>query len=186
MLAEGEFVKHKTKEIVFMSLYVALSIVLDYIKEFLPFLNMASGGSINIALIPVVVASFHLGSKKGVFVGLLWWFISFLLGLNKWFISVPQYMLDYIIPSGVIGLSSIFYKKRQNYEIVLGIMLAMVIRTSSIVVSGAIFWPGDLASGSLPAWTYSLGYNMPYSLITTVMLVLIVPIIMKTLNKYLI
>ena len=169
-----------------MSLYVALAIVLDYIKEFIPFLNMASGGSINIALIPVVIGSFHLGVKKGCLIGLLWWLISFSLGLNKWYISIVQYLLDYIIPSGIIGICAIFYKNKKTSEIIGGIILMMVIRTLCIIISGAIFWPGDLASGSKAAWLYSLTYNLPYSFLTLIMLIIVTPIILKSLNKNLI
>jgi len=176
----------KTKAIVSMALYISLAIVLDYIKEFMPFLNMPSGGSVNIALIPVVISSFHLGYKKGILVGFLWWLVSFSLGLNEWFISVPQYLLDYIIPSCVVGFSSLFYKHKNNKEIVGGILLTMFIRTLSICLSGAIYWPGDLASGSNAAWVYTFSYNLPYCIATTVMLVIIVPILLKSINKYLV
>lgn len=186
MLAEGENMNNKTKELVLIALFIALAIVLDYIKEFLPFLNMPSGGSINIALIPVVVGSFVLGYKKGILIGIMWWLLTFVLGMNRWFLSIPQYLLDYIIPSSIVGISSIFFKKKKTAEIVLGIVVAMLIRTISIIISGAIYWPGDAASGSVAAWAGSLSYNLPYCLATMVMLIIIVPIILKSIKKYLI
>ena len=178
--------KNKTKELVLIALFIALAIVLDFVKEMLPFLNMPSGGSVNIALIPVVVGSFVLGYKKGIVIGLMWWLLTFVMGMNRWFISIPQYLLDYIIPSGIIGISSIFFKKKKIYEEVLGIILAMLIRTASIIISGAIYWPGDAASGSAAAWVGSLSYNLPYSIATLVMLIVVVPIILKALKKYLV
>lgn len=177
--------ENKTRNIVFIALYVALAISLDYIKELLPFLNMRAGGSINIALIPIVVASFHLGVKKGIVTGLMWWLLSFVLGLNKWFICLPQYLLDYIIPSGIVGISSLFYKNKTSKEIILGIILMMIIRTTSIIVSGAYYWPGELASGSKAAFIYSLSYNLPYSVLTCLMLVILIPIILKSLKNVL-
>ena len=87
MLAEGENMKNKTKELVLIALFIALAIVLDFVKEMLPFLNMPSGGSVNIALIPVVVGSFVLGYKKGIVIGLMWWLLTFVMGMNRWFIS---------------------------------------------------------------------------------------------------
>ena len=173
----------KTKDLVFMGLYVALAIALDYFKEMLPFLNMANGGSINIALIPVVVASFHLGALKGMIVGALWWLVSSLLGLNNSILNVAQYLLDYVIPSVVIGAASIFYRKHTSLEALLGIALTMFIRTASIIISGAFFWPGDAAAGSLAAWVGSLSYNLPYSIATMVMLMIVVPLIMIRLKK---
>ena len=177
--------ENKTRKIVFIALYVAIAITLDYIKEFLPFLNMKAGGSINIALIPIVVASFHLGVKNGIITGLMWWLLSFVLGLNKWFICLPQYLLDYIIPSGIIGISSLFYHHKKTREIVFGIILMMFIRTLSIVISGVYYWPGELASGSKAALIYSLSYNLPYSIATCIILAMLVPIILKTLKNVL-
>lgn len=171
------------KRMAFIAIYVALAIVLDFIKEFIPFLNMPQGGSINIALIPIVFASFHLGYKEGFVAGLLWWAISSLMGLNRWILTPLQYLLDYIIPSSIIGLAGIFYKeKSSNIQIILGILLVMIIRTLSIVISGVYYWPDDLAAGSLAAWSASLAYNLPYSIATCIMLMIVIPLLLRTLK----
>ena len=183
--------KFETRDIVLIAMYVALAIVLDYVKEFLPFLNMPQGGSLNIALIPIVIGSFHLGFGYGALIGLLWWGVSSLMGLNNDIVSPMQYVLDYIVPSVIIGLSSIFYRtsddsKMKLIKMEVGIFLMMAIRTASICISGAYFWPGDAAAGSLAAWSGSLAYNLPYCIATGVMLMVLVPLAMtriKTLIK---
>ena len=175
---------NKNKKLVLISIYCALAIVLDYIKSFIPFLNMPSGGSINIALIPVVICSFHLGVVDGIVCGLLWWLVSSILGLNPYYINIMQYIVDYILPSGIIGISSILYKKKNIWEIELGILLMMVIRTFFLVLSGALYWPGDAASNSAAAWLASITYNVPYSLATLVMLLVLIPLLIKSLKKY--
>lgn len=169
---------NKTRQIIFISYYVALAIVLDYIKTFIPFLNMPTGGSVNIALIPVVICSFHLGYKSGMLVGALWWLVSSLLGLNNYYLNLVQYILDYIVPSVIVGAASIFYRHNKMHEIQLGILLTMFIRTTSVLISGAIFW-FDGASNSVPAWLYTCSYNLPYSIATTIMLMIVVPVIIK-------
>ena len=58
----------KTKDLVYVGIYLALVLVLDLTKEMIPFLNLPFGGSINIALIPLTVASFHLGYKKAMLI----------------------------------------------------------------------------------------------------------------------
>ena len=73
-----------------------MALVLDYIKSFIPFLNMPSGGSINIALIPIVICSFHLGYVDAMSCGLLWWLITSVLGLNPYYINLSQYIVDYM------------------------------------------------------------------------------------------
>lgn len=175
----------KTKDIVLISIYVVLTIVLDITKTLIPFLNMPSGGSVNIALIPLTISSFHLGVKKGLLVGFLWFLISSLLGLNFYFVSFFQIIFDYIIPSIIMGGSAIFIKKNNLIEIESGIILMMFIRIFSICLSGALFWCEGEVSGSLNAWIFSLTYNLPYLIVTLVMLVIVIPILLKTLKKYL-
>lgn len=174
---------NKNKRLVFISIYCALALVLDYIKTFIPFLNMPAGGSINIALIPIVVCSFHLGVVDGIVSGLLWWLISSILGLNPYYISFVQYVVDYVLPSGVIGLCSVFYKKKNIFEVELGITLMMIIRTMCLLISGAIFWPDGVAANSLAAWSASLIYNLPYSIGTLIMLLIIVPVVLKSIKN---
>ena len=176
---------NKTRQIAYMAMYLALAVGLDYIKELIPFLNMPSGGSVNIALIPIVLASFHLGVKKGVLLGLLWWFISFIMGLNSDFINIYQYLFDYILSSAVIGAGSFLYKKKSTSEVIIGILICMLLRTVFICISGAYFWVGDLAAGSKEAWIASLAYNGPYCLATAVMLIVLMPILLKSLKNIL-
>lgn len=179
----GVFLMNKTRRMVLISIYVALALVLDYIKAFIPFLNMPSGGSINIALIPIVVCSFQFGVGDGAAAGLLWWLMSSILGLNNWIINIWQYLLDYIIPSVLPGCCSFLYKNKKLTEMELGIFICMLLRTAVLILSGAIFWPGEAASNSLAAWISSIVYNSPYSLLTMVMLLVIIPLITKSLRK---
>lgn len=175
---------NKNKKIVLISIYCALALVLDYIKSFIPFLNMPQGGSINIALIPVVLCSFHLGTINGMLCGLLWWLISSLLGLNPYYISIMQYITDYVFPSVVIGTCSIFYHKKKIFELELGIIFMMIIRTTLLVISGAVFWPSGVASNSYQAWTLSLAYNIPYCASTLIMLLIVMPLLVRSIRKY--
>ena len=168
------------KRMVFIAIYVALALVLDYIKEMLTFLDLPQGGSVNIALIPIVFASFHLGYKEGMISGLLWWAISSLMGLNAWMINPIQYCLDYIIPSSIVGLASIFNKRDNSYiKSFIGIIFVMIIRTMSIILSGVYYWADGVAAGSKAAWIASLSYNLPYSIMTCAMLLIIIPLLLK-------
>ena len=173
----------RNQRLIFISIYCALSLVLDYIKSFIPFLQMPSGGSINIALIPIVVCSFHLGVVSGMITGFLWWLISSLLGLNPYYISFMQYVIDYIIPSVVVGISSLFYKKKNIFEIEIGLVLMMIIRIFCLIISGAYFWTDGIASGSKAAYIASIVYNVPYSIATLIMLMIIIPIVLYRLRK---
>lgn len=173
------------KRLVLIALYVALAIVLDYVKEMLPFLNMPKGGSINIATIPIVLVSFHLGILDGCISGFLWLVVSFALALNYPPIGVIEFILDYFIPSTILGISSILGKNGYLRQIA-GIVIANAIRMISIILAGVYFWfPKGAAAGSALAWANSLEYNLPYLLATTVMLTVVIPLLYERLNKIL-
>jgi|GEM_PF-776625 len=176
----------KIKVIVLIGLYTALAVCLDFLKAFLPFLDMPMGGSINIATIPIVIASFHLGIFNSFIVGLLWYVLTSIFGLNYPPISVLECLFDYLIPSTIFCISSIFYKRKKSLlNIELGILLSNLIRIVSILIAGAYFWfPESSAAGSLAAWLNSLTYNLPYLIATMVMLMIIVPIIIKRRENY--
>lgn len=178
---------NKTRRIVIISIFCCLSVVLDIIKEFIPFLNLPSGGSINISLIPIFVCGFCFGIKEGLACSFLSFLLSSLLGLNSYIISIPQYILDYIVPFICVGLGSAFYKNKKLWQMEIGILLAMFLRTLSIIISGAYYWiESTMLAGSKEAIIFSITYNVPYALLTTILLMITVPLINKMLRKYLV
>jgi len=176
----------KTKKLVYIGIFVSLALVFDYIKGLIPFLNMSEGGSINIALIPIVLSSFMLGPISGVITGFLWWLSSSILGLNPYYISIGQYLCDYILPSVIPGMSSILFinNKEKRYLFYLGIVLTGLLRTVCLIISGAYFWVDEAARFSKASIIYSFSYNLPYNLLTTILLLIVVPILYQRLFKY--
>ena len=172
----------KTRDLVYIAMYVALAVVLNVFKEMIPFINMPNGGSINIALIPIAIASFHLGWKKGVVIAFLWWLITFMMGYNNYFLNPVQYLLDYLIPYLALGFAGIFYKKNNLFTMELGITITMLINTFSVIISGVYFWAEGMAAGSWPAWLFSLQYNLTYSIPTLVLLLIVVPLAHRLLR----
>jgi len=178
--------KNKNKKLAFIAIYVALAIVLDYIKTFIPFLNLPSGGSVNIALIPIVLSGYHLGYKNGFLVSTIWLVLSVILGLNTYFINVFQYTLDYLIGNLCLGMCSIFYRKKTNLEIVIGICVMSLIKLITVVFSGMYYWTGEGAQINIEGFIVSFSYNAPAIIITTIMLCVLIPILYKTVKRYLI
>lgn len=177
----------KTRRIVIISIFSCLSVVLDIVKAFIPFLNMPSGGSINISLIPIVLICFILGTKDGIACAVISFLISTIFGLNSIYISPVQYLFDYIIPSVCLGLAALFYKNKNILEMEFGIIFVMLIRTISIIISGTYFWfESTTVAGSSVALIGSIVYNLPYCLLTTIMLLLVIPLLKKVLDKYLV
>lgn len=65
-----------------------------------------------------------------------------------------------------------------------GIMIAMVLKYLSQVLSGVYFWfPEGSAAGSAAAWAFSLSYNLWYNVVTMIICVILVPLLVETLRK---
>ncbi len=175
--------KLSVRDLVLMAFYAALALVLDYVSAMIPFLQMPKGGSINLAVIPVFVASYHLGWKKGAVTGILWWLIGFLMGLNNWFVDPFQYALDYVIPAVICGLAACLPKIGKVSNLYSGVIVMMIFKFLSHVLAGVYYWPPEgAARGSWPAWTYSLGYNLWYNLATLVVALVLVTLLVKKLS----
>lgn len=99
----------KVRQIAYLALYVALYVILKWVGNLIPFLQMPNGGSIELELIAVFIASYHLGWKSGVIVAILSWLITMLLGFPMWFVSPMQTVLDYVLPLVVVGLASFLW-----------------------------------------------------------------------------
>ena len=93
----------------YMALYVALYVVLKWVGNLIPFLQMPNGGSIELELIAVFIASYHLGWKAGIGVALLSWLITYILGFPMWLYYPIQIVLDYMGPLVVCGMASLIW-----------------------------------------------------------------------------
>ena len=94
----------KIQTIAYMGLYAALFVVLWYVGQFIPFLKMPDGGSIELEFAALFVASFHLGWKKGLVVALISWLLEFMFGGANYFLSPMQYFLDYLCAFAAVQL----------------------------------------------------------------------------------
>ncbi len=186
----------RLKTMVFAAMYVALAIVLDYVKQFIPFTSIwENGGSIDIALIPLVFASFHLGWKWGLVTTIVEFIVSILVGGTQLYFAqynvAVGFLCDYIIPQAIVAFACMFMipKFRDNPKLKwvgmeLGIILVMVIRIACQVISGAYCWMSDgVSAGSGAAWAYSFTYNVSYGIPTLIMLLIVIPLLYKMFEK---
>ena len=176
-------------DLVYMAFYVALGLVLTYLNELLPIIQMPNGGSLEYAVISCFIASYHLGWKNGVLVSFLTWLIGTMFGFHWWFVSWPQVALDYIIPYAFLGIASVFPKIKIGSftlsNIYTGITGCMLIKYASQVLSGVYFWfPEGEAAGSVAAWIYSMWtYNLGYNLVTLIVALILTPPLIKSVRK---
>lgn len=174
--------KMSTKNLAYAALLVAISVVLTYVDNVIP--SMPQGGSyISFAVIPIFLASYLLGVSYGVFIGFAVSALQFALGLAV-FYGPWSVALDYVVPLSVCGLAALIpnIRLKGNSIIAIGVVLSMFLKFSSHYLSGAVLFAEYAPAGQSP-FLYSLIYNLPYNLITTVSSVLIVSLILPSLKK---
>ncbi len=157
------------------ALMLAVGIVLSLVK----LIDLPYGGSVTVAsMLPVILISYRHGVKYGLITGIAYGIIQQLLGLNTlsyvttWISIIAVIMLDYVVAFTVIGFGGIFRKivKAQPASLVLGTILACLLRYACHVISGATVWAG-LSIPTNAALIYSVGYNATYMIPETIVTV---------------
>ncbi len=149
-----------TRSIVYGAISIALSFTLSYAKLF----KLPQGGSVTFAsLLPLMVYCCMFGTRRGIVVCTIY---GVLQALQDPFIIHPmQFLLDYPLAFGLIGVSGIFmekgvFKEKKIVAFLLGGIIAVVLRYACHVCSG-VFAFADYADldkyGS--AIVYSMAYN---------------------------
>ena len=72
------------QKMVFAAFYAALAVVFMAFNTMVPIFEMPNGGSLELFVIAIILASFHLGWKWGVGVGLIAWVLGMMFGYNKY------------------------------------------------------------------------------------------------------
>ncbi len=150
----GKKVATTTKSIVYASVTIAMSFALSYIR----FLELPQGGSITFAsLLPLMVYSYMFGIRKGVIAGIIYGFLQFIQA--PWFYHPIQFLLDYPIAFGAIGLTAILKEKKvlgskAPIQFALGALIAVTLRYLAHVISGIfVFGSADPSYGAV-AWSF--------------------------------
>lgn len=149
-----------TRSIVYGAIAIALSFALSYVR----FFKMPQGGSVTFAsLLPLLIYCFMFGTRKGVIVCLVYGTLQAIQ--DPWIIHPMQFLLDYPLAFGLVGISGIFmeknvFKGKKIPAFLLGGILAVTLRFACHVFSGVFAFAdmADLDSCS-SVWAYSLAYN---------------------------
>ncbi len=164
-------------KLVFIALYSALFIVLDYAAHAFGLFQMPNGGSLGLGSLAILVAAYHLGWKEGVAVGLISIPLQVISSGGIWF--TPTWpliglILDYVIPFGIYGLAPLFKDiKLFGIKIKSGVIVTNLVRLASHVVVGALLWG--------VTWIGSVVYNAWYMVPTLLLGVILVPLIINRL-----
>ena len=149
-----------TRSIVYGAISIALSFALSYAKLF----KLPQGGSVTFAsLLPLMIYCCMFGTRRGLIVCTIY---GLLQALQDPFIIHPmQFLLDYPLAFGLIGVSGIFmekgvFKDKKVVAFLLGGVLAVVLRYACHVCSG-VFAFADYAD--LDKYDTAIAYSMAYN-----------------------
>jgi len=176
-----------------ISILAAFALTLDYLAQISTGSLYIYGGSISIAMVPIMVISFRRGIIAGLSCGLIVGTIQVIWGGH--ILQFFQYILDYPVPYMVVGFAGIFTylnKRKINYvSLIMGALLAGFLRYFSHFLAGIIFWsayvPDEFSIGKstltgFNAFTWSVFYNGLY-MIPTILLTVSVLIALYRYGK---
>lgn len=166
----------KTKDLVLIAMYVALYAVLEYVSRFIGILQMPQGGSVSLSVIPLILASYHLGLGKSLIVAVLSFIVKFMIKAPV-IIHPIQFLTDYIVAFGAYSLSSLIPSpKVGKIELPLGVIVANFVRFMSHNISGWVFfseyYPGNVFKGVM---VYNATYMIPTTILSFIIVMIIKP-----------
>lgn len=158
------------KDLVLMAFYVALFMVLDTFVNTLGIFQMPNGGSLGVSTLALLMASYHLGWKKGLFVSVVSVFAQFATG-PMYTPDLLGFLLDYLLAFSVYGIACLFPNFGYFYT---GVLVTNFIRFVCSTISGTVVWGVDL-------WG-SIVYQATYMVPTLILGLIIVPLLYKAVE----
>ncbi|MDE6475806.1 MAG: energy-coupled thiamine transporter ThiT [Erysipelotrichaceae bacterium] len=161
----------KAKNYVYIAVYVAMFIVFDYISNAFSLFKMPNGGTLGISSIVLLLASYKLGWKQGLGISCLSVLIQFVTG-PMYIPNIWGLLLDYILAFSIYGIASKFPNYGYFYT---GVLITNVFRYLFHSLGGVVVWETEVIA--------SLIYNATYMIPTTILGMILVPLLHKRLSK---
>ncbi|MFC4617299.1 energy-coupled thiamine transporter ThiT [Camelliibacillus cellulosilyticus] len=178
--------RERTLILVEGALLIAIAALLNVIKFNGPW---AFGGSVSLEMVPIIVFALRRGFKWGIFAGLIYGIINFIMG--PYFLNPIQFLLDYLLAFLLLGFAGLV-KVRSDVSrvwtlsmVASGAIFAMVLRFLSSFVSGIVFYGSNAPKGQ-PVALYSLIYNGSYMLPSMIISLIVLFILAVSVPKFLV
>lgn len=173
--------KLNTKTMVIIALFAGVHFCLSKIQ----FIQYPQGGGIDLlSSLPILMVGILYGPTIGMTCGLVSGLII-LLGEQLFIVHPAQFLLDYILPTILLGLSGICGSEKKS-KIFLGCLIVLVFKVTVHVISGCVYFYEYAPVGWSPL-AYSLVYNLTgegIEVLLSSVVITIIPIvkIMKMAN----
>ena len=165
------------------AIFVALAQVLSYLKLW----EMPWGGSVVLAMVPIVLYAVRWGIVPGLLAGFVFGILQFVFD-GGFAIGWQSIIGDYLLAFTAIGLAGLV-KREKNGAIYTGPVIGGLARFLVHYVVGATIWaeymPEEFFGMAMKSpWFYSLLYNIAYMGPNIIITLVIFLILNKPLGKY--
>ena len=165
------------------AIFVALAQVLSYLKLW----EMPWGGSVVLAMVPIVLYAVRWGIVPGLLAGFVFGILQFVFD-GGFAIGWQSIIGDYLLAFTAIGLAGLV-KREKNGAIYTGTVIGGLARFLVHYVVGATIWaeymPEEFFGMAMKRpWFYSLLYNIAYMGPNIIITLVIFLILNKPLGKY--
>jgi thiamine transporter len=164
-----------TKEFTEISIMIALTSVFEVIFSSIGITLFPNGGSVSLALLPLMILTLRLGFLRGLLAASVYGIFQFVLPVPVFFLTPVQYLFDYIVPT--IAAVLIVLLGRKKNQVYLGVVAVFAVKYLSHVIAGVVFW-SEYAPEGFSAWTWSLYYNATYNIPSLILSLIIVGVML--------
>lgn len=171
-----------------IAIMTAIAFGLDFLQGGLWRGVFTNGGSIGIAMLPILVLAYRKGFIPALISGFILAFLQMLGGIysiaSDWWKVLIQIGCDYIFAYPAVALAGVFFKKFQNEEsskgkakwAVIGCVVGGFAKFIFHFISGVAFFPNSSFTGGPVVYSlvYNGGYMLPNIVICAIVLAIIV------------
>lgn len=165
---------------------VSLAIVLNFVSRPI-FANMVNGGSVTLAMFPILFYAHRWGLGKGVLMGFAYGLLDMLFdGGYAW--GWQSILLDYLVAYAALGVGGVL--RGRSWGIFPGIVLGCLARFAVHYCSGVTIYkilvPTEVAGFGVfgDPHIYSLVYNGVYMIPNTIIALVIAALLYVPMGKY--
>jgi len=165
----------------------AVLVAVAQIFSFLKIWEMPWGGSVTLAMVPIILYAVRWGTGRGIMAGFVFGILQFVFD-GGFAIGWQSIVGDYLLAFAVLGFAGVF-RGRKNSAF-LGAVLGGGVRFLVHYVVGATIWaeymPETFFGMNMASpWFYSALYNLAYMVPNIVITLIVFAVLTKPMGRYL-